>query len=530
LYTERLVNRADITLEEAESALDDFKDRLQVALEQTRSSAPPQPSSVPPPPMPVSTPAPPTGVDRAVLDRISAAVHHVPDGFTLHPKLDKQLTGRSKVYANGEVDWALGEALALGSLLLEGTDVRLAGQDTRRGTFSQRHAAYVDYRTGAEHVPLAGLAALGGRLSGGKGAGGPARPEGAGGRGADGGIGGGAEEQGRVLIYDSLLSEYAALGFEYGYSVVRKDALVAWEAQFGDFANGGQVIIDEFVVAADDKWDQTSGLVLLLPHGYEGQGPDHSSARLERFLTLSAGANLRVVNATTSAQYFHLLRAQVRRRDGLIPLVVLTPKSLLRSRAARSPISDLVEGSFQEVLDDPATAGDGRPAIDPLTVGRVVLCSGKVAYDAMARRDELAGEGGGAGTGPATPPTAVVPTAVVRVEQLYPWPEEALAAVLARYERAAEIVWLQEEPENMGAWAFVHGRLHRLLRNDFVLRHVSRPQSGSPATGSGAVHQLETIDLLDRAFASGSSSTVPAATSAAAPAPASAPTSTPAPA
>ncbi|MGH9064264.1 MAG: multifunctional oxoglutarate decarboxylase/oxoglutarate dehydrogenase thiamine pyrophosphate-binding subunit/dihydrolipoyllysine-residue succinyltransferase subunit, partial [Acidimicrobiales bacterium] len=344
LYTERLVSRGDITLEEAERALDDFSARLQAALDQTRSSAAPQPSSVPPPPPPTATPAPPTGVDRAVLDRVSAAVHHVPDGFSLHPKLAKQLVGRSKLYAGGEVDWALAEALAFGSLLLEGTDVRLAGQDTRRGTFSQRHAAYVDYRTGAEHVPLASLAPAGGRLTGG---------------GGGGDRTSGSAEQGRFLIYDSLLSEYAALGFEYGYSVVRKDALVAWEAQFGDFANGAQVVIDQFVVAAGDKWDQTSGLVLLLPHGYEGQGPDHSSARIERFLTLAAGDSVRVANVTTAAQYFHLLRSQARRRDGLVPLIVFTPKSLLRARVARSPIADLVHGSFREVLDDPATRGPG---------------------------------------------------------------------------------------------------------------------------------------------------------------------------
>ncbi|HZD66203.1 MAG TPA: multifunctional oxoglutarate decarboxylase/oxoglutarate dehydrogenase thiamine pyrophosphate-binding subunit/dihydrolipoyllysine-residue succinyltransferase subunit, partial [Acidimicrobiales bacterium] len=238
----------------------------------------------------------------------------------------------------------------------------------------------------------------------------------------------------------------------------------------------------------EDKWGQGSGLVLLLPHGYEGQGPEHSSARLERFLTLAAGGNLRIVNATTGAQYFHLIRAQVHRQERQVPLVVFTPKSLLRARHARSSISDLVEGSFREVLDDPATfpGPDGEdPAIPPESVERVILCTGKVAYEAMDRRHEAGG------------PTV----AVVRTEQLYPWPEDQVATALARYPRATEVMWLQEEPENQGAWAFVHSRLHRVLRNDFALGHVARAESGSPATGSAAVHRLETEDLFSRAFA-----------------------------
>ena len=289
-----------------------------------------------------------------------------------------------------------------------------------------------------------------------------------------------ASGRGRFFVYDSLLSEYAALGFEYGYSVIQKDALVAWEAQFGDFVNGGQIIIDQFIAAAEDKWGQTSGLVLLLPHGYEGQGPEHSSARLERFLTLAAEGNLCVVNATTAAQYFHVLRAQVH-RDARVPLVVMTPKSLLRARQSRSPVEELTTGSFEVVLDDPAPG-------DPGSVQRIVLCSGKVGYDAMQRRDQ-ATEGS-------------VRAAVVRVEQLYPWPEEQIAAVLARYPAATEVVWLQEEPENMGAWTFAHGRLHRLLRDDYTLRHVSRSEAASPATGVVALHQLELEDLLDRALGS----------------------------
>ncbi|MFN2608795.1 MAG: multifunctional oxoglutarate decarboxylase/oxoglutarate dehydrogenase thiamine pyrophosphate-binding subunit/dihydrolipoyllysine-residue succinyltransferase subunit [Acidimicrobiales bacterium] len=442
LYTEALVRRGDIGVEQAQRALEDFWGRLQAAFEETRQSTPPDPTQPRPSPPPLGVlPAVPTGVPRAVLDRVVATLSVPPPGFTVHPKLVRQMATRSELWAGGMADWALAEALAFGSLLVEGTDIRLSGQDSRRGTFSQRHSVLVDYETGAEWVPLAGL-------------------EGA---------------AAKFWVFDSMLSEYAALGFEYGYSVVHKDALVCWEAQFGDFVNGSQVVVDQFVAAAEAKWGQTSGLVLLLPHGHEGQGPEHSSARLERFLTLCAGDNLCVANVTTAAQYFHVLRRQVRRHLRK-PLVLLTPKSLLRAHASRSPAADLAEGRFREVLDDDAVQ-------EREDVRRVVLASGKVAYDAMAARDKRA-----------------LPVAVVRLEQLYPWPEEQVLAALARYERAGEIVWLQEEPENMGAWPFVHERLHRQVRADFSLRHVSRPASASPASGSQTVHQHEQEDLVDRVF------------------------------
>ena len=469
LYTESLVRRGDITLDEAERALEDFQTRLQVALDETRQAAPPHPTALPTPAAPVEPPAAvPTGVARDELERLVAAATAVPEGFTVHPKLLRQFGQRAQMVAGGEVDWALGEALALGSILLEGTDVRLSGQDTRRGTFSQRHAVLVDYHTGEERVPLAHLP---------------------------------GEGIGHFGVYDSLLSEYAAVGFEYGYSVASPEALVAWEAQFGDFANGAQIIIDNFFVAAEDKWAQRSGLVLLLPHGYEGQGPEHSSARIERFLTLCARDNMRLTQPTTAAQYFHLLRSQVR-GIGHRPLVVFTPKSLLRARASRSAMDDLTVGSFAEVVDDPAaTGGRGAPAVarpvEPGAVRRVLLCSGKVAFDAMARREALTGGEAGLPV-PGVDPAAV---AVVRVEQLFPWPERELAAVMDRYPAANEVVWVQEEPENMGAWSFVHGRLHRLLRERFVLTHVSRAESASPATGSAALHHLEQEDILVRAFA-----------------------------
>jgi len=478
LYTEALVRRGDITMEEAEQSLADFQARLQTALDETRQAAPPKPTTLPAAAAPTDSGVEVrTGVDGRVLERLVVDATLVPEGFTIHPKLARQFEQRAAVVAEGEVDWTLGEALAFGSLLLEGTDVRLAGQDTRRGTFSQRHAVLVDYTTGNEWVPLAHLAGDG---------------------------------VGHFAVHDSLLSEYAALGFEYGYSVEVPEALVAWEAQFGDFANGAQIVIDNFLVAADDKWDQQSGLVLLLPHGYEGQGPEHSSARIERFLTLCARGNMRLAQPTTAAQYFHLLRSQVR-GAGRQPLVVFTPKSLLRARQSRSPLLELASGSFRSVLDDPAVRGDssgpgpagtvpaaaGDLLVDPAGVQRILLCSGKVAFDAMARRDALIVRTPDL-PGPGVDPASVV---VVRVERLYPWPEEALSAVLGRYPSAREVVWVQEEPENMGAWSFAHGRLHRLLRERFTLTHVSRSESASPATGSAALHHLEHEDLLIRAFA-----------------------------
>jgi 2-oxoglutarate dehydrogenase E1 component len=443
LYVESLVKRGHITLEEAEESLADFSKKLQAALEETRSLSegkavraarrPPKPRGV--------LPQVETGVDRETLDRIFGALDTPPEGFHIHPRLAKQFETRRSVYEQGELDWATAEALALGSILLDGTTVRFAGQDSRRGTFSQRHAVLIDPRTGAEHVPLAKLDA----------------------------------DQGKFFIYDSLLSEYAAVGFEYGYSVVRKDVLVCWEAQFGDFVNGAQIIVDQFLSSADDKWGQKSGLVLLLPHGYDGQGPEHSSARLERFLTLCAEDNMQVVNATNAAQYFHLLRRQIT-RDVRKPLVVATPKYLLRAKEARSQVDALTSGTFEEVLDEVGIE-------DPGSIQRVLLCSGKVAYDIMKRRNETK-----------------APVAVVRVEQLYPFPHERITAVLERYGNANSLVWAQEEPENMGPWPFVQGRLLATVSDRFKMSHVSRHESGSPAVGSATVHAQELEDLLDAAF------------------------------
>jgi 2-oxoglutarate dehydrogenase E1 component len=442
-FTEALVRRGDISLDEAEAALADFQQRLQVALDETRASKPPLVKVARPSKAVGVLPHIETGVERDQLDRIFDHLSAYPEDFTAHPKLMRQFDARAKLYREqGEVEWATAEALAFGSLLLEGIDVRLAGEDSRRGTFSQRHMSLVDYDTGKTWMPLATL----------------------------------PDKQAHIWVYDSLLSEYAAVGFEYGYSVANKDALVLWEAQFGDFVNGAQVVIDQYLAAAEDKWGQTSGLVLLLPHGYEGQGPEHSSARIERFLTLAAEDNIQVVNATTAAQYFHLLRRQVL-RDVRKPLIIFTPKKPLRMKESRSPISDLTHGSFEEVLDDPF-------ASDPDAVSRLVFCSGKIAWDAFAARD-----------------ARQAPVAIIRVEQLFPFPQERLLEVLARYPNAKELIWLQEEPENMGAWKYMFHHTHLIQPRGYSIRAVARVEAGSPATGSAAIHEQELGDLMESTFA-----------------------------
>ncbi|MDW3178421.1 MAG: multifunctional oxoglutarate decarboxylase/oxoglutarate dehydrogenase thiamine pyrophosphate-binding subunit/dihydrolipoyllysine-residue succinyltransferase subunit [Acidimicrobiia bacterium] len=441
IYTESLIKRGDLTVEEAEHALDDFRSRLQDALDTTRSVEhdPDIVAAKPPEPKGVLPPAP-TAVSKEALDRVYSALSSVPEGFTIHPKLKKQFATRDEMYATGEVDWALGEALAYGTLLDEGVSVRLSGQDSRRGTFSHRHSTLVDYETGEEIVPLAG-----------------------------------AENDSKLWIYDSLLSEYASLGFEYGYSVERTDVLTLWEAQFGDFMNGAQIIIDQFIMAAEDKWGQFSDLVMLLPHGYEGQGPEHSSARVERFLLLAAEDNVQIANVTTASQFFHLLRRQMH-REVRKPLVVFTPKSLLRAKTTRSPVLSLTEGAFRETLEDPNPPSPGE-------VDDLVFATGKVAVDAFARRDEVGSK-----------------ALITRVEQLYPWPKEQIAAVVAAHPNARRIVWLQEEPENMGAWNFVKGRLYDGHGSTHKIQRFSRPESGSPSCGSARVHAQEQDQLLRELF------------------------------
>jgi 2-oxoglutarate dehydrogenase E1 component len=344
------------------------------------------------------------------------------------------------------IDWAFAEAIAFGSLVLEGTPVRLSGQDSGRGTFSQRHAVLYDTQTGKSWTPLSELRSA-------------------------------TAPAARFEVFDSSLSEEGVVGFEYGYSVVAREALVLWEAQFGDFVNGAQTIIDQYIAASEDKWRQTSRLTLLLPHGYEGQGPEHSSARLERFLQLCAENNLQVCYPTTPAQYFHLLRRQV--RPGMErPLVVITPKSLLRLPAAASTLDDFTSGGFVPVIDD-GQIGDAQ------AVERVVLCSGKVYYDLIETRKKA----------------EAVNVAVLRMEQFYPFPAERLRELLTKYPKTKQLVWAQEEPKNMGGWTFVEQRLENLLSACERPIYVGRVASASPATGSYAIHQAEQARLVTEALA-----------------------------
>jgi 2-oxoglutarate dehydrogenase E1 component len=385
-----------------------------------------------------------TGVSFNTLRHIADGLTRLPDGFTMHPKLRTSVIEKwqEAVRTRGTIEWGLGETLAFGSLVLEGTPVRLSGQDSRRGTFSQRHSTYYDVKNGQRFVPLDNL----------------------------------STDQSRFQVWDSPLSEFAVMGFEFGYSLDDPKSLVLWEGQFGDFVNGAQVILDQYLVSSESKWQRSSGLVLLLPHGYEGQGPEHSSARLERFLQSCAEDNIQVVNCTTPAQYFHVLRRQIK-RNFRKPLVVMTPKSLLRHPLARSPLDELTAGSFQEVLDDAHA--------DPNLTRRVFLCSGKVYFDFMWDPKEKK---------PRTMPTDV---ALIRVEQLYPFPESQLRQVLSRYPRAHKWVWVQEEPQNMGAWSFMEPWLRKLK---YPVEYVGRDASASPATGSYRIHDREQKELIDAAL------------------------------
>lgn len=385
-----------------------------------------------------------TAVSANILQHILARTTQVPGDFALHPKLQRFLEARRAMgQGTRPVDWGCAEMLAFGSLLLEGTAVRLVGQDSERGTFSHRHAVWIDEKTEARYVPLTHLAA----------------------------------DQASCTILNTMLSELAVVGFEYGVSSADPWQLVLWEGQFGDFANGAQPIIDQFLASAEAKWQRMSGLVLLLPHGYEGQGPEHSSARLERFLQLCAEQNLQICCPTTPAQYFHVLRRQMH-RNFRKPLIVMTPKSFLRHEAATSPLAAFTAGGFAEVLDDPA-----RP--QESAVQRIVLCSGKVYFDLLAARQRQ----------------GLAHVALVRVEQLYPFPEAMLDAVLKRYADAAEVAWVQEEPQNMGAWNFLAPRLRALLADPTALSYYGRPEAASPATGLYAQHQQEQAALVQQALA-----------------------------
>ena len=446
LYTEALIERGDLTEEETEGLVRNFQEHLDEAFASTRSSGSSQTDehNVQGLDLPASQQgsAGPreatTAVDADVLERIGAAHSEVPSSFTVHPKLMTVLQRRTQMATSGNIDWSFGELLAFGSLLLDGHRVRLAGQDSRRGTFVQRHSVLIDHENGDTWTPLSYL----------------------------------SDDQARFNVYDSSLSEFAALGFEYGYSVESPQSLVLWEAQFGDFVNGAQTIIDEFVSASEQKWGQNSSVVMLLPHGYEGQGPDHSSARIERFLQLCAENNMRVAAPSTPASYFHLLRRQAL-TEPKKPLIVFTPKSMLRNKAAVSAVEDFTTGTFEPVLPD--------TTVDPAKVRRVLLTTGKVYWDLVARRKKLEAED----------------TAIVRVEQLYPLPSEQLQSVLDSYPDA-ELTWVQEEPQNQGAWSFM--AMNFAVEVGRTLRVVARPASASPATGSNATHKVEQEELLSRAF------------------------------
>jgi 2-oxoglutarate dehydrogenase E1 component len=392
------------------------------------------------------SPEPGTAVKAKVLRAVNAALLATPEGFTVNSKLAKQLDRRLAALDDPEprIEWAHAEALAFGSLLLEGSPIRLTGQDTVRGTFSQRHLALHDAETGALHVPIQHLP--------------------------------GAKAS--FELHNSPLSEYACLGFEYGYAATAPEALVLWEAQYGDFVNGAEIIVDQFIIAGLAKWRQTSRLTMLLPHGYEGSGPEHSSARLERFLALGAEGNIRVVYPTTPAQYFHVLRRQARHGD-LRPMVVMTPKSLLRLPQAASRLADLTDGAFASVLDDPAVTS-------PDAVRRVILCSGKVYYDLAT--SELRAE--------------QPDLAIVRCERLYPFPTDDLSAVLARYPGVEHVAWVQEEPRNMGARKFVLPKIRHLVPFRIPLGDISRPERSRPAEGYPAAHHIEQARIVREALTS----------------------------
>jgi 2-oxoglutarate decarboxylase len=450
LYTEALVGRGDITLEEAEVALGDYQAQLERNFAEVKEAASdPDYTRTPDyPEKPEHAGELVTAISTEAMKAVADSYTTVPEGFTVHPKVLPQLQRRAQSISAGPIDWGTGEILAMGSLLLDGRPVRISGQDTRRGTFSSRFATIIDRTNADEWTPLSNV----------------------------------GDEQASFHVYDSLLSEYAALGFEYGYSVARPEALTIWEAQFGDFVNGAQSVIDEYISAGETKWGQKSGVVLLLPHGYEGQGPDHSSARIERFLTLCADEAMTVAQPSTPASYFHLLRRQALESEHR-PLIVFTPKSMLRSKAAASQPDDFTTGTFRPVIGD---AAFGEGAADPSAVERVLVCSGRVTWDLMAERDKREAEG--------------YRTAIVRLEQIYPRPVDELNAEVARFTNAREVRWVQDEPANQGPWP--HVALHFSGEFDGLpLVRVSRPESSAPSVGSHSRHVEEQAELMAQAFA-----------------------------
>jgi 2-oxoglutarate dehydrogenase E1 component len=433
LYGEQLATEKTLLSAEVEALRREVADNLNTAFDATRAAG----KWVLPPVVHPARLNSTTTITREMLEQVVNAITAVPSGFHIHPKLEGFLKKRREgLQSNAPIDWAFAEAIAFGSLVLQRTPVRLSGQDCGRGTFSQRHLVFYDFEKGNHYVPLQHM----------------------------------APNQARFDVLDSSLSEYAVLGFEYGYSVADPHALTMWEAQFGDFSNGAQIVIDQFITTAEQKWSQTSGLVMLLPHGYEGQGPEHSSARMERFLSLCAEENIRVANCTTPAQYFHILRRQT--VLPLKPLVIFTPKSLLRSTKAVSAFSDLTDTGFQELLPD---------NLDPSGVRKIVFCTGKVYYDLLAAREAR----------------RAADVALVRLEQLYPMPYDEIRNQVARYRSDVKLAWCQEEPRNMGAWRFLSGRLRNF---GLPLQYAGRAANASPAAGSSKRHAEEQLRLVEEAL------------------------------
>lgn len=450
-YTESLIGRGDISLKEAEDALRDYQGQLERVFNEVREleKFKPEPSESveldQTPPAKLTT-----AVDKSVLERIGDAFVNVPEGFSVHPRVKPVIEKRREMSREGHIDWAYAELLAFGSLVEQGALVRLAGQDSRRGTFTQRHAVLIDRKTGAEYTPLQQVAAEGGK-------------------------------GGKFMVYDSALTEFAGLGFEYGYSVGNPEALVLWEAQFGDFVNGAQSIIDEFISSGEAKWGQLSDVVLLLPHGHEGQGPDHTSGRIERFLQLCAEGSMTVAMPSTPASYFHLLRRH--HLDGIRrPLVVFTPKSMLRNKAAVSNLEDFTSGKFRSVFEEPLYESDGG---DREKVTRVLLTSGKLYWELKAKKDKEKRDD----------------VAILRIEQLYPVPRRRIAEALDRYPNAHEFFWVQEEPANQGAWPFLGLALPEMLPEKLSgIKRVSRRAMSAPSSGSSKVHAVEQQEILEKAF------------------------------
>jgi 2-oxoglutarate decarboxylase len=443
IYTESLIGRGDLSAEDAEDALKDYHRQLERVFNEVRELE--RAVAVASPSVEEEQRIPPkvdTTITAAQLERIADVALEFPEGFVPHPRVKTVLDRRVQMSREGGIDWAFGELLALGATAMDGRLVRMAGQDTRRGTFVQRHAALIDWHNGTEYLPLQHL----------------------------------TDDQERVLMYDSALTEYAALGFEYGYSVANRDALVLWEAQFGDFVNGAQSVIDEYLSSGEAKWGQQSGVVLLLPHGHEGQGPDHTSGRPERFLQLCAEGSMTVAIPSTPANYFHLLRRHV--LDGVHrPMVVFTPKSMLRNKAAVSSVTDFTQGKFESVLPDTSVQ-------DNAAVTRVVMCTGKIYYELDAYRTA----------------NGITDTAIVRLEQLYPLPRRKLNYVLDMYPNVKNFLWCQEEPKNQGAWPFLVEALPEASPRLLGLSRSSRRAMAAPSAGSARVHEVEQKQVIAKAF------------------------------